>query len=80
MVKGVGADTVGSGGVNALSLAFFDPTPLGATSSCDFTNPTTPCIQPATGSGSGKNLGWALNIFNQVKTSILVQFYSIFIL
>jgi hypothetical protein len=38
---------------------------------CDFTNPTTPCIQPASGSGSSKNLGWALNIFNQVFLSYL---------
>jgi len=68
--SGVGADTLGSGGVNAISLAFFDPTPLGTTGSCDFSNPNTPCIQPASGSGGSKNLGWALNIFNQTTSAL----------
>jgi len=68
--SGIGADTLGSGGVNAISLAFFDPTPLGSSGSCDFTNPNTPCIQPASGSGSGKTLGWALNIFNQTTKAL----------
>jgi hypothetical protein len=26
---GIAADTLGAGGVNAIALAFFDPTPLG---------------------------------------------------
>eukprot|EP01111_Echinosteliopsis_oligospora_P002394 TRINITY_DN1353_c0_g1_i2.p1 TRINITY_DN1353_c0_g1~~TRINITY_DN1353_c0_g1_i2.p1 ORF type:complete len:337 (+),score=96.32 TRINITY_DN1353_c0_g1_i2:47-1012(+) len=62
--SGIGEETLGSGGVNAISIAFFDPTPLGS-GSCDFTDPNTPCIQPASGSGSAKTLGWALSIFNQ---------------
>lgn len=68
--SGIGADTLGSGGVSAIALAFFDPTPLGNTGNCDFTNPTTPCLQPASGSGSGKNLGWALNIFNTTTAAL----------
>lgn len=62
--SGVGIDTLGSGGVNALALAFFDPTPMGK-AVCDFTSPTTPCIIPATGSGESKNLGWALKAINE---------------
>lgn len=73
---GVGADTLGSGGVNAISLAFFNPAPLGSTTGCDFTNPNTPCIQPAAGSGDGKTLGWALNIFSQVQLAFVVVFYG----
>lgn len=68
--SGIGADTLGSGGVNSIALAFFDPTPLGNTASCDFTNLNTPCIQPASGSGSSKNLGWALNIFNTTTSAL----------
>jgi hypothetical protein len=68
--SGIGADTLGAGGINAIALAFFDPTPLGSSSNCDFTNPTTPCLQPASGSGSGKNLGWALDIFNATTSAL----------
>eukprot|EP01120_Amphizonella_sp_Union-15-10_P015036 TRINITY_DN7584_c0_g3_i1.p1 TRINITY_DN7584_c0_g3~~TRINITY_DN7584_c0_g3_i1.p1 ORF type:complete len:328 (+),score=51.68 TRINITY_DN7584_c0_g3_i1:38-985(+) len=66
---GLGADTLGPSGINALSLAFFDPTPLG-TGTCDFTDLNTRCLVPATGSGSGKNLQWALNIFNQTVSAL----------
>jgi len=68
--SGVGIDTLGSGGVNALALAFFDPSALANSASCDFTNPTTPCLAPATGSGDGKNLGWALNIFRTATPAL----------
>jgi len=67
---GIGADTLGSGGVNALALAFFDPTPLGQ-GTCDFTNANSaPCLKPAAGSGDGKNLKWALDIFNQTTPAL----------
>jgi len=55
--------------VNAIALAFFDPTPLGS-GSCDFTNPNTPCVRPAAGSGGSKNLAWALGIFNQTTKAL----------
>jgi len=61
--SGVGIDTVGAGGVNALALAFFNPLPLGTNSNCDFTNKNTPCLIPASNSGN-KDLNWALGVFN----------------
>jgi len=67
--SGIGADTLGSGGVNSIALAFFDPTPLGNSGNCDFTNPNTPCIAPAAGSGS-KTLGWALSVFNATTSAL----------
>lgn len=61
--SGVGLDTIGAGGLNALAMAFFDPTPLGQ-NTCDFTDTNTNCIIPAAGSGGSKNLAWALNVFS----------------
>jgi len=61
--SGVGGDTVGSGGLNAMSLAFFAPAPM-ASGSCDFTNPQTPCLRPAAGAGPSLGLAWALSTIN----------------
>jgi hypothetical protein len=47
--------SLGSGGVNCLLLAFFDPSKM--TGACNFTDPNTPCVAPATGSG-GQGLSW----------------------
>lgn len=57
---GVAPDTVGAGHLNALALAFFDPTALSSPpSSCNFSDAATPCLAPAAGSGD-KTLSWAL--------------------
>lgn len=61
--SGVGADTLGAGGLNSISLAFFNPAPL-ASPACDFADPATPCCAPATGSGGSLNLAWALAQMN----------------
>lgn len=52
------------GGVNALSLAFFAPGPMGAQTSCDFGDLDTPCLRPASGAGSSEGLKWALETIN----------------
>ena len=49
--SGVGEATVGTGGLNALSLAFFSPSPM-VNGKCDFATNATPCIRPAAGAGS----------------------------
>jgi hypothetical protein len=61
--SGVGIETVGSGGVNALSLAFFF---FGAmlSSSCNFNDPNTFCVKPAVGAGPFLGLSWALFTIN----------------
>ncbi|KAL0487111.1 hutU [Acrasis kona] len=64
---GIGFETLKPSGVNALALAFFDPTPLTA-ASCNFADLNTPCIRPATGSGDQKNLKWAVDIINGAKS------------
>jgi hypothetical protein len=61
--SGVGLDTVGSGGVNSLSLAFFSPGAM-LTSGCNFNDAMTPCVKPASGAGPSLGLGWALSTIN----------------
>jgi len=68
--SGIGIETLSSGGVNALALAFFNPAPLGNNQNCDFTNLNTPCLIPATGSGDGKNLKWASDIIAQSTAAL----------
>lgn len=60
--SGVGIDTVGAGGLNALALAFFNPLPLG-TLNCNFNDINTVCVVPASNSGN-KDLKWAYSVFN----------------
>jgi len=67
--SGIGLDTVGSGGLNSLSLAFFSPAAM-AGSSCDFTNPQTPCLRPAAGAGPSLGLSWALGTINGSYTEL----------
>jgi len=57
--SGVGIDTVGSGGLNSISLSFFFPGAM-AVPSCDFNNPQTPCVRPAAGAGPSLGLSWAM--------------------
>lgn len=59
--SGLGMDTLGSGGVNCLFLAFFDPSKMTATN-CNFTDPNTPCVAPAPG-GGGQGLAWVRSLF-----------------
>jgi len=65
--SGVGADTVGSGGINGISMAFFSPSAM-AGQSCNFNDPQTPCLRPATGAGGSLGLAWALNTINDTRT------------
>ena len=59
--SGVGADSVGSGHLNSLALAFFDPAAMTASpASCNFSDASTPCLAPASGSGE-KTLSWVLS-------------------
>eukprot|EP01124_Arcella_intermedia_P036691 TRINITY_DN9665_c0_g1_i1.p1 TRINITY_DN9665_c0_g1~~TRINITY_DN9665_c0_g1_i1.p1 ORF type:complete len:317 (-),score=45.04 TRINITY_DN9665_c0_g1_i1:572-1522(-) len=62
--SGIGIDTIGSGGLNALSMAFFAPGPMATSPSCDFTNPQTPCLQPAAGAGPSLGQRWAVQTIN----------------
>lgn len=59
--SGVGGDTVGSGGLNALALAFFSPSALASAPSCS--PPAFDCLQPAAGSGE-KTLTWVSTTIN----------------
>jgi len=68
--SGVGYETLGSGGVNALAMAFFDPIPLATTSNCNFNDLGTPCIRPEVGAGTSLNLSWAVNLINQTATAL----------
>jgi len=61
--SGVSLDTVGSGGLNAISMAFFAPLPM-SNSNCDFSNQQTPCLAPAAGAGPSIGLRWALQTIN----------------
>jgi len=61
--SGVGMDSVGPGGVNALSLAFFAPAAMTG-SSCDFSDLQTSCVRPAAGAGPSLGLSWALSTIN----------------
>jgi len=60
--SGIGIDTVGSGGLNALSLAFFSPSAM--LSSCNFNDAMTPCLRPAAGAGPSLGLAWTLSTIN----------------
>mmetsp|Transcript_27891 Transcript_27891/g.72179 ORF Transcript_27891/g.72179 Transcript_27891/m.72179 type:complete len:317 (+) Transcript_27891:53-1003(+) len=59
--SGISLDTVKAGGVNALSLAFFSPMAM-SDPSCDFTDPDTPCVKPASGAGGQLGFKWAINV------------------
>ena len=49
--SGVGLDTIGTSGLNSISIAFFSPAAM-ASSACNFSDIATPCIQPAAGGGN----------------------------
>jgi len=68
--SGVGYETLGSGGVNSIAMAFFDPLPLAQNSNCNFNDLSTPCVRPETGAGTSLNLSWAVNLINQTAKGL----------
>ena len=62
---GVGEGTIAGSGLNALSLAFFSPGPM-AGAACNFSDPATPCVQPATGAGPQLSYGWIVDTLQAV--------------
>jgi len=62
---GVGVDAVGASGFNALSFAFFDPSPMGSHSTCDFTGDDSPCVVAAAGAGPMVKLKWIYDNINK---------------
>ena len=67
--SGVGGATVGPGGLNGLSLAFFSPGPMGQ-GTCDFASNSTPCVRPAAGAGSQLGLAWIIETISTTHTAM----------
>ena len=67
--SGVGEATVGTGGLNALSLAFFSPSPM-FKGTCNFATNTTPCIRPASGAGSQLGLAWIIETIGATRAAL----------
>jgi hypothetical protein len=67
--SGLGEDTVGQGGLNTLSLCFFDPLALAMGSNCNFNDPTTPCVAPASGGGT-QTLQWIWNVISATRAAL----------
>jgi hypothetical protein len=65
--SGEGADTVGTGGLNALALAFFSPAALAAQPCVP---PDFACLQPASGSGGAKTLAWVGQTINLTAAAL----------
>lgn len=65
--SGVGGDTVGQGGLNALALAFFSP---GALAAQPCVPPDFACLQPASGSGGSKTLSWVTSTINLTQAGL----------
>lgn len=55
--------------MNTLALCFFDPVALATGANCDFTDPTTPCIAPATGGGT-MTLKWIWDAIRLTSSSL----------
>jgi hypothetical protein len=68
--SGVGADTVGAGGLNALALAFFSPAALAA---APCVAPEFACLQPAAGSGGAKTLPWVAQTVNTTQAALALS-------
>lgn len=60
--SGVAPDTMRSGGINSISLAFFSPLAMAGTN-CNFGDLNTPCVKAASSGGSSVGYQW-------IKTSI----------
>jgi hypothetical protein len=66
--SGLGADTVGAGGLNTLMLCFFSPSAM-TDADCDFTSGSTPCVAPAAGGGT-QTLKWVWGIINATREQL----------
>ena len=66
---GVSPDTIGTAGLNALALAFFDPLAL-SQANCDFSGPSSPCLAPASGSGN-KDLLFVHTTVNETLSQLV---------